>query len=642
MIEITVLRSPEGPNADAENKNSTTPMVMTTTAPVTMPTRKIIFKHPDLIHAPSASRSTRIHSVKRDFQKSTAHSLSQKAKQFERDSKLDTEARENPSPCDSTVGLCTSVIEERIPQMSDFSSSSGLDPTQDRQKPQFHAPRAARTAHGDATVIEEPMENRTLKEGESPGPVVLRLWPAAATPPVISGALWLWFGTHDTLLAMLLAAVPGILLLATGLSNLLWSADPRIFQFMSTGALLGMLLAFPFFFVVGPLAALALLIASAASFVAAGYLAVGQEPVAPEAPKPEMDFGLAARAAWDEVSMCGIVLTTAPLAVGRNATRIRCEIDEALEIFEDRGWLDVPAIYHQTPPPLETMDRGTLIHAEAGFEHILFDSLYEPRQDDPGRKRWLSHERNRTAHAWVLRHPGEPRPWVVCLHGIRMGSPKLDLRHFRPDYLYHGLGLNLLFPILPTHGPRRVGLVSGDRVLSGDAMDSLHAGAQMAWDVRRLTRWLRISQNAPSVGLLGNSLGGYSAALLSCLDDNVDCVVVGSPATDPTRLFWQNALSLSTRYLKAEGVREEDTARLLRPVSPLAMDSLVGHDRRAIFAGVADRVVPPIEAVSLWRHWQQPRIAWYRGTHRGFLRIPEARAVLEETLRAAKILPGSR
>jgi len=486
------------------------------------------------------------------------------------------------------------------------------------------------------------MEKRIPKEGEASGPVGLRLWPVAATPPVLAGALWLWFGTQDGLLAMFLAAVPGVLLLSTGLSNLLWSADPRIFQFMATASLCGMLLAFPFVLVAGPLAALALLAVSAASFVAAGYLAVGQEPVPPEAPKPDLDFGLAARAAWDEVSMCGIVLSTSPLAVGRSATRIRREMDEALEMFDGQGWLENPASYHRTPPPLEITEQGELRHGEAGFEHLLFESLYEPHPEEPGRERWLSYEWNRKAHAWALQHPGEPRPWVVCLHGIRMGSPKADLRLFRPDYLYHGLGLNLLFPILPTHGPRRVGVVSGDRVLSGDAMDTLHAGAQMAWDVRRLTAWLREKRDAPAVGVLGNSLGGYSAALLSCLDDGVDCVVVGSPAADPTRLFWQNALSLSTRYLKAEGVREEDTARLLRPVSPLAMEPLVLHDRRAIFAGVADRVVPPIEAVSLWRHWQQPRIAWYRGTHRGFLRIPEGRAVLEDTLRAAGVLPETR
>ncbi|MFH4214719.1 hypothetical protein WAI87_22730, partial [Acinetobacter baumannii] len=74
--------------------------------------------------------------------------------------------------------------------------------------------------------------------------------------------------------------------------------------------------------------------------------------------------------------------------------------------------------------------------------------------------------------------------------------------------------------------------------------------------IRRLTGWLRESEGAPAVGLLGHSLGGYVAALVSCLDGNVDCVAVGNPAVDPSHLFWRNALSLSARYLKTSGVTE--------------------------------------------------------------------------------------
>ena len=96
-----------------------------------------------------------------------------------------------------------------------------------------------------------------------------------------------------------------------------------------------------------------------------------------------------------------------------------------------------------------------------------------------------------------------------------MGSPRPDLALFQPGYLHHELGLNLLFPILPIHGPRRVGPVSGDRILSGDVMDTVHAGAQAMWDIRRLHFWLRESEDAPAGGVIGRSLGGYVVALLS-------------------------------------------------------------------------------------------------------------------------------
>jgi pimeloyl-ACP methyl ester carboxylesterase len=438
---------------------------------------------------------------------------------------------------------------------------------------------------------------------------------------------------------MIVGGLPGTLLLATGLSNLLWAGDARIFHFMSLGAISGVVLSFPAVLVFDPVAAAVLLVLSAVSFIAAGYLAVGQEPVPPGVPEPQMSLAMAARAAEDEFSMCGIVLTTWPLTVGSRAMRIGRELGEALTLFEEKGWLGDPTSYHRTPLPAEETGRGDRRHRERGFEHVTFESSYEPWPEEPGRDRWLSYERNRTAHAWVLRHPGEPRPWVMCIHGIRVGSPRGNLAFFRPGYLHRELGLNMLFPVLPIHGPRRIGPVSGDRILSGDVMDTLHAASQAMWDTRCLLAWLRVQEDAPVVGVLGHSLGGYVTALLCCLEEEIDGVVVANPAVDPSHLFWRNALSLATRYLKTAGVTEEKMDVLLRVVSPLAMQPLVNRERRTIFAGIVDRVVPPVEASTLWRHWEKPRILWYQGTHRAFLGTAEGRTLVTTALREAGVLP---
>jgi predicted esterase YcpF (UPF0227 family) len=467
-------------------------------------------------------------------------------------------------------------------------------------------------------------------------------WPLLAVVPVAVGALWLWCDVRSGPAGVLVGGLPGTLLLATGLSNLLWAGDARIFHFMSLGAASGVLLSFPTVFVFGPLAAGGLFVLSAACFVVVGRLALGQEPRSEGVPEPPANLRTAARAAEDELSMCTIVLTTWPLSVGSRAARIGRELEVALALFEERGWFEDPRAYHRTPPAVEEMRSGDLRHRERSFEHLTFDSGYEPWEVEPGRERWLGYERNRTGHVWALRHPGEPRPWIVCLHGIRTGTPRADIGLFHPEFLHRRLGLNMLFPVLPIHGPRRVGPVSGDRILSGDVVDTLHAGAQAMWDVRRLLYWLRDREGAPALAVLGHSLGGYVAALLSCLEVRAECVIVGNPAVDPSHLFWRNALSLATRYLRTEGVTEERMDAVLRPISPLAMRPLLARERRAIFGGTADRVTPPVEANALWHHWDRPRVEWYGGTHRAFLGTPEGRALVESVLREAGVLPSIR
>ena len=227
--------------------------------------------------------------------------------------------------------------------------------------------------------------------------------------PTLAGALWLWWAAQGGAPGALLGGLPGTLLLATGLSNLLWAGDARIFHFMSLGALLGILFAFPAVLVFGPVVAAVLLVLSAVSFVAAGHLSVGQEPVPEGLPQPRMRPGMAIRAAEDELSMCTIVLTTWPLSVGGRAARIGRELDEGLALFEERGWFRDPILYHQDPPPIEELRGGDRRHPEDGFEHLTFESSYEPWVGEPGREVALLREEPHGARLG-LEAPGRAAP----------------------------------------------------------------------------------------------------------------------------------------------------------------------------------------------------------------------------------------
>ena len=68
-------------------------------------------------------------------------------------------------------------------------------------------------------------------------------------------------------------------------------------------------------------------------------------------------------------------------------------------------------------------------------------------------------------------------------------------------------------------------------------------------------------------------------------------------------------------------------------VSPLAMEPLIDHDRRFIFAGLVDRWVRPGNVRALWEHWGQPSICWYEGSHLSFPFEPEVRHYVGSALR---------
>jgi hypothetical protein len=256
---------------------------------------------------------------------------------------------------------------------------------------------------------------------------------------------------------------------------------------------------------------------------------------------------------------------------------------------------------------------------------------------EPGRQRWLGYQANRTAHVRLLCHSGGPRPWIVCAPGFRMGNPMIDFAGFNARWLHRQLGLNVAIPVLPFHGPRRVGRRGGDGFLTGDLLDTIHAQAQAVWDIRRLIRWLRQS-GAPRIGLYGVSLGGYTVGLIAGLEEPLDCVIAGVPASDWVSLVSAHAPGAVLRASERLGFPWPDVKRILRVVSPLAFEPRLDRERRFLFAGTADRLAPPEQAQALWEHWDRPRMAWYNGSHVSFLFEPEVKRLLSEALETTGLI----
>ena len=316
--------------------------------------------------------------------------------------------------------------------------------------------------------------------------------------------------------------------------------------------------------------------------------------------------------------------------------RIQDEAPEALELYSRRGWLENPVSYFPDPPPAEPRITRTRLIGGLGFERFQFDSGYDPDPEDPGRTRWLARIANRTAHAWVLRHRSS-RPWLICLHGAGMGFPRTDLFAFQAARLHHTLGLNLAFPVMPLHGPRREGIVPMPGFPNDRLLDTVHGVAQAVWDTRRLMSWIR-SNDHKVVGIVGVSLGGYVSAVTAGIDRELSCVIAGVPVADFAELAERHAPPVF-RQLPDFAALTGQARVLHRVISPLALPSRVPHDRLFIFAGLGDRLVHPRRQVrTLWEHWEQPAIHWFEGSHVGFLWSGTVRSFVHRALASSGLV----
>lgn len=460
-------------------------------------------------------------------------------------------------------------------------------------------------------------------------------WSSLSVVPMAAGLAWLWCAASFGIVGFLFSVIPGCLLLASGMATLLFPGDPRIPHFAALGGLLGVPLAFPAFFVAGFGTGAVLVLLSAISFVAAGAISVAQDPHVEEAPTPTPSLSLAAQVAVDDVILATIHLSN-PLPRSGDQQRIRDEVYAARELFRDNGWLEKPADYHVAPPPLQDPHLVRARSRRVDYEQLSFASGYEPRSEEPGRERWLALESNRTAFAWVLRHHAPERPWLVCINGYQMGTPAVDLPAFRVARLHHKLGLNLVIPVLPLHGPRKCGRRSGDGFLAGDILDTVHAEAQAMWDVRRILSWIR-AQGGTHIGVHGLSLGGYNAALTASLEE-LDCAILGIPLADTTRALWRHGPPLMIRYAERTGLVHDAVSEVTSVVSPLALEPKVPKAGRYIFGAVADRLVSADHVRDLWRHWDRPRIVWYQGGHVTFRLHPEVGELLDVALHETKFV----
>jgi dipeptidyl aminopeptidase/acylaminoacyl peptidase len=133
---------------------------------------------------------------------------------------------------------------------------------------------------------------------------------------------------------------------------------------------------------------------------------------------------------------------------------------------------------------------------------------------------------------------------------------------------------------------------------------------QAVQDLQNLIQWL-LAQGHSRVGVIGMSLGGYTAALLACVEPRVDFVVPVIPLSSMADFAREQGWLSALHDEAAEQHALLDS--IYRRVSPVVRPSLVPPERCLVIAAKADRVTPVAHARRLSVHLRAPLLAFYGG-----------------------------
>lgn len=210
----------------------------------------------------------------------------------------------------------------------------------------------------------------------------------------------------------------------------------------------------------------------------------------------------------------------------------------------------------------------------------------------------------------VAIHPDPGAPVVLLLHGYAAVSPFYEEFHTR---MLLRRGVSAARIDLPFHMHRKVpGRRAGAGFFGADPAHTCAVLRQATEDAAAVVAWLR-RELAPSVGLLGFSLGGLVACLTGA-HVAVDSLVSVTPPCDLAELFLERSPARLRRDL---GVRPggggpwgSDAAtaraaleRAMAPVTPRLLTPRTRCDRVTLVAAEHDLIVGHAPVLELARAW---------------------------------------
>jgi hypothetical protein len=271
----------------------------------------------------------------------------------------------------------------------------------------------------------------------------------------------------------------------------------------------------------------------------------------------------------------------------------RLEKLEALRAIYDRDeLLPYGAFLHAGAPITPTR-----IPVRRGVVDLAWAGDYEPWLADV-RELYGTHASNATVHARMFQSE-RPGPTVVVIHGYGAGHLAFE-QLIWPVRDWRKRGFDVVLATLPFHGRRApAGRALAPPFPASDPRITIEGFRQAVAELTALIAWLRAQGHGP-IGVLGMSLGGYTAGLLATLADDlafagmvIPLASMGDYALDHGKLG--TGPDAVAQHAVIEGV--------FRLVSPLSRPSRLPPERVKIVAARQDRITGMTHANKLAAHF---------------------------------------
>lgn len=291
-------------------------------------------------------------------------------------------------------------------------------------------------------------------------------------------------------------------------------------------------------------------------------------------------------------------------------------LTEMLRVYQGRFEAGGGAAYFQGARPIQPIAKQVRqLFPERSLQRgqasdLVWRSDYSCFLPELG-ARYTKYQSNQLAGARWYRHTaGEPRPTILLIHGYLGGNYSLEERAWPVLSLYEQ-GLDVVLCVLPFHGVRKELNRKGPPPFPSSDPRFTNEGLRQAMhDLLSLMAWLK-SQGSPQIGVMGMSLGGYSASLLATLEPELAFAIPVIPlgslaefAREQGRLG-QNPAEQLKEYELLDQVH--------RCVSPLHRAPVISSKQILVIGAEADRITPLQHARRLAQHFNATLDTWQGG-----------------------------